>query len=94
MKFNASSPPPVISRRSCPSQYGGPVGTFYTGTVEPTTRIDASTRIKIGTADLTLGVNNLLNNDYYTVTSQMLNRNERFSKALGRTVFVQIGVDY
>lgn len=73
---------------------GGPVGTFYTGKVEPTTRIDASTRIEVGPADITLGVSNLLNNDYYTVTSQMLNRNERYSKALGRTVFVQVGVDY
>ncbi|OYW87964.1 MAG: hypothetical protein B7Z20_03735, partial [Sphingobium sp. 32-64-5] len=73
---------------------GAPVGTFYTGKVEPTTRIDASTRVEVGPAGITLGVSNLLNNDYYTVTSQMLNRNERYSKALGRTVFVQIGVDY
>ncbi|HKY82796.1 TonB-dependent receptor [Novosphingobium mathurense] len=72
----------------------GPVGTFYTGKVEPTTRIDASTSIKLGPTDITLGISNLLNNDYYTVTSQMLNRNERYSKALGRTILVQIGIDY
>jgi iron complex outermembrane receptor protein len=71
-----------------------PIGSFFTGKVEPTTRIDASTRIEVGPADITLGVSNLLNNDYYTVTSQMLNRDERYSKALGRTVFVQIGIDY
>lgn len=71
-----------------------PVGRFYTGRVEPTTRVDASTRFEVGPADFTVGVSNLLNNDYYTVTSQMLNRNERYSKALGRTVFLQIGVDY
>ena len=62
--------------------------------MEPTTRIDASTRYDFGPVDISLGVSNLLNNDYYTVTSQMLNRNERYSKALGRTVFVQIGIDY
>jgi iron complex outermembrane receptor protein len=73
---------------------GAPVGNFYIGRVAPTTRIDASTRIEAGPADITLGVSNLLNNDYYTVTSQMLNRNERYSKALGRTVFVQVGFDY
>ena len=70
------------------------MSTFYTGKVEPTTRIDASTSIKAGPADITLGVSNLLNNDYYTVTSQMLDRNERYSKAFGRTVFIQIGIDY
>lgn len=73
---------------------GSPVGNFYTGKVEPTTRVDISTEFKLGPADLTLGVSNLLNNDYFSVTSQMLNRNERYSKALGRTVFLQIGVDY
>ncbi|MGH6781072.1 MAG: TonB-dependent receptor, partial [Sphingomonadaceae bacterium] len=73
---------------------GSPVGNFYTGKVEPTTRIDASTEFKLGPADFTLGVSNLLNNDYYSVTSQMINRNDRYSKALGRTVFLQVGIDY
>lgn len=71
-----------------------PVGNFFTGKVEPTTRIDASTGVELGMFDLTLGVSNLLNNDYFTVTSQMLNRNDRYSKALGRMVFVQIGAEY
>ncbi|PTQ13232.1 hypothetical protein CLG96_03685 [Sphingomonas oleivorans] len=73
---------------------GSPINNFYTGRVESTTRVDASTKFKIGPADLTVGVSNLLNNDYYSVTSQMLNRNDRYSKALGRTAFVQIGIDY
>ncbi len=70
------------------------VGSFFTGRVEPTTRVDALTRVKVGNVDLSLGVNNLLNEDYFPVTSQMLNRNERYSKAEGRTLFLRLGVDY
>lgn len=73
---------------------GVPVGNFYTGRVEPTTRIDASTEYKMGPANFTLGINNLLNNDYFPVISQAINRNERYSKALGRTIFLQVGIDY
>lgn len=73
---------------------GSPVGNFYTGKVEPTTRVDVSTEYKLGPADFTLGISNLFNNDYYSVTSQMINRNERYSKALGRTVFLQVGIEY
>lgn len=73
---------------------GSPVGNFFTGRVEPTTRVDASTEYKMGPANFTLGVNNLLNNSYFSVISQALNRNDRYSKALGRTVFVQVGIDY
>lgn len=71
-----------------------PVGQFYTGEVEDTFRVDASTRKEFGILDVTLGVSNLFNADYYTVTSQMLNRNDRYAKALGRTIFVQLGFDY
>lgn len=71
-----------------------PVDNFYTGRVTPTTRIDASTNFKAGPADVTLGISNLLNNDYYTVTSQMLNRNAGYSKALGRTISVTVGFNY
>jgi iron complex outermembrane recepter protein len=39
-------------------------------------------------------VNNLLNEDYYSITSQMINRNELYSKAQGRTVYLKLGVNY
>lgn len=71
-----------------------PIGNFYTGAVEDTFRVDASTSKDFGAVDLTLGVSNLFNADYFTVTSQMLNRNDRYAKALGRTVFIKLGFDY
>lgn len=71
-----------------------PVGSFFMGRVEPTTRVDVSTQVELGRVDLSLGVSNLLNDDYFPVTSQMLNRNERYSKAEGRTLFVRLGIDY
>lgn len=71
-----------------------PIGNFYEGAVEDTFRVDASTSIDFGLVDLTLGISNIFNADYYTVTSQMLNRNDRYAKALGRTVFIKVGFDY
>lgn len=70
------------------------IGDFYTGKVEPTTRIDAMTKFDLGKADVAVGVSNLLNSDDFPVTSQMLNRNERYSRAEGRTLFVRLGVNY
>lgn len=71
-----------------------PVGNFYTGEVDSTFRVDASTQKDFGALDVTLGVQNLFNADYFTVTSQMLNRDDRYAKALGRTVFVKFGFEY
>lgn len=73
---------------------GAPVGRFYEGEVEQTFRVDASTQKEFGPFDLTVGVSNLFNADYFTVSSQMINRNDRYAKALGRTVFIQLGLDY
>ncbi|WP_336964610.1 TonB-dependent receptor [Sphingobium aquiterrae] len=70
------------------------VGSYFTGRVRPVDRIDASTRFKVDAFDVSLGVNNLLNEDYYSVTSQMLNRNELYSKAQGRTVYIKLGLNY
>lgn len=73
---------------------GAPIGNFYVGKVEPTTRIDVMTQYDLGRADVAVGISNLLNSDYFPVTSQMVNRNDRYSKAEGRTLFVRVGVDY
>lgn len=73
---------------------GSPIGNFYTGKVEPTTRIDAMSQFDLGRADVAIGVSNILNSDYFPVTSQMVNRNDRYSKAEGRTLFVRVGVEY
>ena len=71
-----------------------PIGSFYEGRVRATTRIDASTSFEFGASDLSIGVNNLLNDDYFTSTSQLVNRNDRFSKAEGRTLYLRYGVNY
>jgi iron complex outermembrane receptor protein len=70
------------------------INNYYTGEVDPTTRVDASTKYKMNNILFTLGVNNLFNNDYYSVTSQMINRDALYSKAEGRTLFLKMAVDY
>lgn len=80
------------SRNAFPT---APVDNFYTGKIEPTNRIDLSSRYKFNdSVDLTVGVNNLFNKDYYSVTSQLLNRNALYVKAEGRTVYLKLGVNY
>lgn len=73
---------------------GATIGSYFTGRVRPIDRIDASTQVHFDKFDLSVGVNNLLNEDYYSVTSQMLNRNELYSKAQGRTVYIRFGFNY
>ena len=70
------------------------MGNYYTGRVRPTDRLDALTQFKINNVGFSLGVNNLLNENYYSITSQMINRNELYSKAEGRTVYLKLGVNY
>jgi iron complex outermembrane recepter protein len=75
-------------------KFNNPVGNFYTGDVQSTTRVDALTSFKLHDADVSLGVANLLNKDYFPLSSQMLNRNDRYSKAEGRTLFLRVGYAY
>ncbi len=70
------------------------INDYYTGRVRPVTRFDASTQYKINNIQFTLGVNNLFNKDYYSVTSQMLNRDQLYSKGEGRTLFLRMSADY
>lgn len=79
------------SRNAFPNS---PIGNYYTGRVRPTDRIDLSTRFKVAPFDFSAGVRNLLNADYYSIDSQLLNRNELYSKAEGRTIFIKMGVNY
>jgi iron complex outermembrane receptor protein len=73
---------------------GTPAGKFYTGKITPTNRVDFSTKYAFGPFDLSLGVNNLLNTDYFSVSAQLVNRNELYTKAEGRTVFVRLGARF
>ncbi|MBY8824220.1 TonB-dependent receptor [Sphingomonas colocasiae] len=73
---------------------GSAAGNFYTGRIRPTDRIDLSTKFKADPFDVSVGVNNLLNEDYFSVSAQLINRNELYTKAEGRTVYVKLGVNY
>ena len=79
------------SRNAFPT---APIGNFYTGRIRPTDRFDASSTVKLSPFDVSIGVSNLFNADYYSVTSQLVNRNDLYVKAEGRTVFVKVGVEY
>lgn len=70
------------------------INDFYTGRVRPVTRVDASTQYRMNNLLFTVGVNNLFNNDYYSVTSQMINRDQLYSKAEGRTLFLKMSAEY
>lgn len=73
---------------------GTPAGAFYTGRITPTNRLDLSTKFEMSPFDFSIGVNNVLNTDYFSVSAQLVNRNELFTKAEGRTVYVKIGANF
>lgn len=86
MQYNHSG-----SRNAFPN---AAVGNFYTGRIRTTDRFDISSKLKLDPVDVSLGISNLFNADYYSVTSQLVNRNDLYAKAEGRTVFVKIGFEY
>ncbi|HEY8587547.1 MAG TPA: TonB-dependent receptor [Rhodanobacter sp.] len=71
-----------------------PINNFYSGRIRPTNRIDLSTQYTINNFDMSFGISNLFNNDYYSVASQLINRDERYSKAEGRRFFMKVGINY
>lgn len=60
---------------------------FAEAPVEAYTVVDFSASYEISeTGSVTLGVHNLLNADYFSLASQFFNRDDRYSKAPGRTM--------
>jgi len=68
---------------------------FAEARVEAYTVVDFSASYSLETAGaFTLGVQNLLNADYFSLGSQFFNRNDRYSKAPGRVVKLSYAMDF
>lgn len=71
------------------------IGNFHTGRVHPFTTFDLASRFQLTpSADLSVGVRNLLNRDYYTNYSEGYNTNDNYLKAPGRSVSIRLGYNY
>lgn len=70
-------------------------GRFHEGKINPFTTVDLSARLALAkNVDLSLGIRNLLNRDYFTNYSEGFNSNDNYLKAPGRSVSVRVGVNY
>jgi len=67
---------------------------FWEGHLHPWFLMDVSAQGKVGPGTLILGVNNLLNTDYFTSISESAQQNNRFSKAPGATATIRYRVEY
>ncbi|MBS0421658.1 MAG: TonB-dependent receptor [Proteobacteria bacterium] len=70
-------------------------GVFHQGHVHPYFQTDVAARFSFGKlGDLSVGVNNLLNRDYFTNYSEGFNTNDNYIKAPGATLTVRYGINY
>lgn len=70
-------------------------GRFHEGKVNDFFTLDVSARMPLAkNIDLTLGVRNLLNRDYFTNYSEGFNSNDNYLKAPGRTVSARVAFTY
>lgn len=67
---------------------------FGQGEVESFTVLDLTSTWRTGNGDITLAINNLLNEDYFPVISQIYNFDTQYTTAPGRSVMVSYGVDW
>lgn len=67
---------------------------FGRGKVESYTIVDATSHWRTSVGDFTLAVNNLLNEDYFPVISQMYNFDTQYTKGPGRSVMLTYGIDW
>lgn len=63
--------------------------TFWEGAIHSWTVIDVSASGNVGPGVLTLGVNNLFNEDYFTHISESAQQDNRYSKAQGATATIR-----
>tara|TARA_B100001939_G_scaffold338664_1_gene344523 strand:+ start:11484 stop:13640 length:2157 start_codon:yes stop_codon:yes gene_type:complete len=80
------------NRNRFPDSVG--TGRQFEGPIEAYTTIDLLVTGQVGPGVLSLGVQNMLNEDYFTVLSQSFNRNDRLAKAPGTTATIRYGVSY
>lgn len=70
-------------------------GRFHEGKVNPFHTVDISARMNLTqNVDLSFGVRNVFNRDYFTNYSEGFNSNDNYLKAPGRTLSVRLGVNY
>ena len=70
-------------------------GVFHEGHVHSYFQADAAARFELGRyGDLSVGIDNLLNRDYFTNYSEGFNTNGNYIKAPGRTLTVRYGINY
>lgn len=62
---------------------------FHEGRVSSNALFDLLTTYQFPSSRLSLGINNLLNNDYYTTYSEGFNRNDTYNKATGATAMLR-----
>ncbi len=67
---------------------------FGQGEVNSHVIVDAYTKFRLGAGDMSIAVANLLNEDYFTHTSEISNTNNRYSKATGIMASVKYSISY
>lgn len=67
---------------------------FYEGDISSFTVLDVSATGPVGPGHLSLGVNNVLNENYYTFLSQSMQQDSRYSKAWGATLALRYRWDF
>lgn len=67
---------------------------FYEGKINDWFTLDLSATGKIGPGYLTVGLNNALNEDYYTHISESMQQDARYSKAPGATMTLRYKIDF
>lgn len=67
---------------------------FGRGPVESYAILDLTSRWQLPQGDLTLAINNLLNEDYFPVISQIYNFDTQYTQGPGRSVMLTYGLDW
>lgn len=67
---------------------------FGKGEVNSHLILDAYTKFSVGAGDLSVAISNLLNEDYYTHTSEISNTDNRYSKAPGIMASIKYSISY
>lgn len=67
---------------------------FGRGKVNSHLVLDLYTRFRVGPGQMSVGIHNLLNEDYFTHTSEIANTDNRYSKATGAEASIKYSITY
>jgi len=80
---------------------GVPPGIFYEGEIDPYFVADMAVKYDLSNlhsrylrGDVTIGIQNLFNENYFTAYSQGYNQNNNYIKGQGRTLTIRYGISY